>query len=69
MNTKLIFSILLLASLLSGCVVLTVADTAASAVVKAGGLVVDGAVGAAKITGKAVGAAADAVVPDSEEKK
>jgi hypothetical protein len=55
--------------MLSGCVVVAVADTAASAVVKTGGLVVDGAVGAAKITGKAVGAAADLVIPDGEEKK
>jgi hypothetical protein len=54
---------------LSGCVVLAVADTAATAVVKTGGLVVDGAVGAVKITGKAVGAAADLVIPDGEEKK
>jgi hypothetical protein len=55
--------------LLSGCVVVAVADAAATAVVKTGGLVVDGAVGAAKITGKAVGAAADLVVPDGEEEK
>ncbi|MGL4574821.1 MAG: hypothetical protein ACRCV9_08540 [Burkholderiaceae bacterium] len=54
---------------LSGCVVLAVADTAATAVVKTGGLVVDGAVGAAKLTGKAVGAAADLVIPDGEEEK
>jgi hypothetical protein len=56
-------------SILSGCVVVAVADTAATAVVKTGGLVVDGAVGAAKITGKAVGAAADLVIPDDDEKK
>jgi hypothetical protein len=65
---KVIF-VLLMATLLNGCVVLSVADTVASTAVKAGGLVVDGAVGAAKITGKAVGAAADAVIPDGEEEK
>ncbi|MFM2399712.1 MAG: hypothetical protein RL341_1869 [Pseudomonadota bacterium] len=57
------------AMLTSGCVVLAVADTAATAVVKTGGLVVDGAVGAVKLTGKAVGAAADLVIPDGEEEK
>jgi hypothetical protein len=62
-------SLLLAGLMLSGCVVIAVADTAATAVVKTGGLVVDGAVGAAKITGKAVGAAADLVIPDGEEKK
>jgi len=45
-----------LASLLSGCAVVMVTATAAS-------LVVDAAVGAVKITGKAVGAAADVVLP------
>ena len=44
--------------LLSGCAVVTVADMAASA-----------AVGAVKLTGKAVGAVVDAVTPDSQEKK
>jgi hypothetical protein len=69
MTIKRIALSILLPTLLSGCVVMTVADVAASAVVKTGGLVVDGAVGAAKITGKAVGAAADLVIPDGEEKK
>lgn len=40
----------------SGCTVIAVVDTAASAVVGAGGLVVDAAVGTARLGGKAVGA-------------
>ena len=59
---------LLLAALmgLSGCTVLAVVDTAASAVVGVAGLAVDAAVGTARIAGKAVGAAADAVTPDAK---
>lgn len=52
-----------LACALSGCTVIAVADTAASLAVTGAGLAVDAAVGAVKITGKAVGAAADAVLP------
>ena len=52
---------------LGGCTVIAVADTAASAVVGAGGLVVDAAVGTVKLTGKAVGAAAGAVLPGGDE--
>lgn len=62
-----IVSALLFALALSGCTVIAVADTAASAVVGAGGLVVDAAVGTVKLTGKAVGAAAGAVLPGGDE--
>lgn len=40
---------------LQGCVVLAVADLAATAVVKTAGLVVDGAVGGVKMVGNAIG--------------
>ena len=53
-------------SLLAGCAVIAVADTAASIAVKGAGLAVDAAVGTVRITGKAVGAAADAVLPGGE---
>lgn len=52
-----------LALALGGCTVITVADTAASLAVSGVGLAADAAVGAVKITGKAVGAAADVVLP------
>jgi len=53
------------AAALGGCTVITVAGTAASLAVTAGSLAVDAAVGTAKITGAAVGLAADAVLPSS----
>jgi hypothetical protein len=52
-----------LACAFSGCAVVTVAGAAASVAVTAGSLAVDAAVGTVKITGKAVGLAADAVLP------
>jgi len=55
----------LCAAALGGCTVITVAGTAASLAVTAGSLAVDAAVGTAKITGAAVGLAADAVLPSS----
>ena len=55
----------LLAAVLSGCAVVSVASTAVSVGAGAVGLAADAAIGTAKITGKAVGAAADAVLPDS----
>ncbi|MBB3641062.1 MULTISPECIES: hypothetical protein [Variovorax] len=61
--------LLLLASLpalLGGCAVVTVASTAVSVGAGAVGLAADAAIGTARITGKAVGAAADAVIPDSQ---
>lgn len=52
---------------LGGCTVITVAGAAASVAVTAGSLAVDAAVGTVKLTGKAVGAAADAVLPSGDE--
>jgi len=58
---------------LSGCAVVSVASatvsvasTAVSVGASAVGLAADAAIGTAKITGKAVGAAADAVLPGSD---
>ncbi len=56
------------AAALSGCTVITVAGAAAGLAVTAGSLAVDAAVGTVKLTGKAVGAAADAVLPGDAEK-
>ncbi|KQX86536.1 hypothetical protein [Variovorax sp. Root473] len=61
---------LVLSSLLAalgGCAVVSVASTAVSVGAGAVGLAADAAIGTARITGKAVGAAADAVIPDSED--
>ena len=57
-----------LAATLTGCAVVTVAGAVVGVAATSAGLAVDGAVGAVKITGKAVGAAADAVLPGSEAK-
>jgi hypothetical protein len=46
--------------------VVTVAGTAASLAVSGVGLVADAAVGTVRLTGKAIGGAADAITPDSE---
>jgi hypothetical protein len=54
-----------LAVALSGCTVITVAGAAVGVAATAGSLAVDAAVGTVKITGKAVGMAADAVLPSS----
>jgi hypothetical protein len=51
---------------LSGCTVITVAGTAASLAVTAGSLAVDAAVGTVKVTGAAVGLAADVVLPSGD---
>ncbi len=48
---------------LNGCAVVAVVDTAASVAVGTVGLAADAAIGTARIAGKAVGAAADAVIP------
>jgi hypothetical protein len=50
-------------ALLSGCAVIAVVDTAASLAIGTAGLVGEAAIGTARIAGKAVGAAADAVLP------
>ena len=48
---------------LTGCAVVTVAGAAVGLAATGAGLAVDAAVGAVKLTGAAVGAAADAVTP------
>ena len=53
-------AVLLATTLLGGCAVIGVAATV-------GGLAVDVAVGTVKLTGKAIGAAADLVLPDSDK--
>ena len=53
-------------AMLSGCAVVTVAGTAVSVGASAVGLAADAAIGTARITGRAVGAAADAVIPDND---
>ena len=58
----------LVAAAVGGCTVIAVAGTAASLAVTAGSLAVDAAVGTAKITGAAVGLAADAVLPSGNSK-
>jgi len=54
-------------ALLGGCAVIAVADTAATVAVKTVGLAADAAIGTVRITGKVVGAAVDAALPDSPE--
>jgi phage tail tape-measure protein len=56
-------------SMLQGCTVLAIADTVGSVAVSAAGVAADAAIGTVKITGKAVGAVADAVIPSGESKK
>ena len=51
---------------MSGCAVVAVADSAASLVVGTVELVGEAALGTARVAGKAVGAAADAVLPSSK---
>lgn len=51
---------------LGGCAVVTVAGAAVSVGATAVGVAADVAVGAVKVTGKAVGAAVDAVTPGNE---
>jgi hypothetical protein len=58
---------LALTSLLGGCAVITVGSAAVGVAATGAGLVVDGAVGAVKLTGKAVGAAVDAAMPGDED--
>ncbi len=52
-----------LAACLGGCAVIAVADAAVTVTAGAVGLAADAAIGTARIAGKAVGAAADAVIP------
>lgn len=51
---------------LTGCAVISVAGTAASVAAAGAGLAVDAAVGTVRITGKVVGAAADAMLPGDD---
>ena len=53
-------------TLSSGCAVVTVAGAAVGVAATGVGLAVDGAVGAVKLTGKAIGAAAGAVMPGGD---
>jgi hypothetical protein len=53
---------------LSGCAVVSVADTAVSVGAGVVGLAADAAIGTARIAGKAVGATADAVLPGGDSK-
>jgi hypothetical protein len=50
---------------LGGCAVVSAVDTAASVAIGVAGLAADAAIGTVRLTGKAVGAAADLVLPDS----
>lgn len=54
---------------LQGCTVIAIADAVGSAAVGAAGLATDAAIGTVKVTGKVVGAAAAAVIPDSAPTK
>jgi hypothetical protein len=51
---------------LSGCAVVAVADVAATVAVKTVGLAADATIGTARLAGRAVGAAADAVIPGGD---
>lgn len=51
------------AALLTGCAVVTVASTAASIAASGVSLAADAAIGTVRITGRAIGAAADVVLP------
>jgi hypothetical protein len=57
----------LAAAVLSGCTVITVAGAAVGLAATAGGMAVDAAVGTVRLTGKAVGAAAGAVLPGGSD--
>ena len=50
---------------LQGCAVVAIADVVGTVAVKTVGLAADAAIGVLKLSGKAVGAAADAVIPDA----
>ena len=52
---------------LGGCAVIAVADTAAGLAVSGVGLAADAAIGTVRLTGKAIGAAADLAIPDRAE--
>jgi hypothetical protein len=56
-------ALLAASGLLGGCAVVSVVGTAASVAASGVGLAADAAIGTVRLTGKAVGAAADAVLP------
>ncbi len=62
-----ICALALVTSVLPGCAVVTVAGTAVGVAATGVGLAVDAGVGAVRLTGKAIGAAADAVTPGSSD--
>ena len=59
-------SSLMLASALGGCAVVSVAGTAASLAASGVGLAADAAIGTVRITGRAIGTAADVVLSNGE---
>lgn len=67
-RSALVLALCLAGAATSGCAVVAIADTAASAVIGVGGLVVDAAVGTVRIGGKIVGAGADAVLGSDDPK-
>jgi hypothetical protein len=69
MNALGLWILLTCAAALSGCAVVSVASTAVSIGAGAVGLAADAVIGTARITGKAIGAAADAALPDDPEDK
>ncbi len=60
-------AILAVLGLLGGCAVVAVASTAATLVVGTVGMAAGVAIGAARVTGNAIGTAASAVTPSSDE--
>lgn len=58
--------IALSAGALGGCAVVAVVDTAAGLAISGAGLAADAAIGTVRLTGKAVGAAADLAIPDGD---
>lgn len=59
--------VLALAAVLAGCTVLSVAGTAVSVGATAVGVAVDVTVGAARVTGKVIGGAVDAVTSSEDD--
>ena len=57
---------LFLAGALGGCAVISIAGTAASLAATGVGLAADAAIGTVRITGRAIGAAADVVLPGGD---
>lgn len=54
---------------LAGCAVVSAVDTTAGLAISAAGLAADAAIGTVRLTGKAIGAAADLAVPDESPEK